>query len=209
MRLDDCLTADETSIVRELGKRCLIIRERMATSLQSGRIPGDQGEEETEDGEDEDEGNEEVQEFIVAQDEGTIATSATELPDQTPDSLTAPEIEAVVVPEETPQHEVTPEPIPPLKAENFAETKETKGLGLASRLKATLQSIQNRRLQELQQPGQKHQPSRNAPILRTVDSLSQPDTFGVLDMVISIVGDFYGQKDLLADRKTPIHLSAS
>ncbi|PWW79928.1 hypothetical protein C7212DRAFT_341080 [Tuber magnatum] len=209
MRLDDCLTADETSTVRELGKRCLIIRERMAIALQSGRIPDDRGEEEAEDGEDE-EGNEEAQEFIAVQDEGTLATSATELPKQTPDPLTALENEVVVESGVTAQHEATtPEPIPFLKVETLAETEQSKGLELASRLKATLQSIQNQRFQEPPQSRQEHQPKHNTPVSQTADTLSQPDTFGVLDMVISVVGDFYGQKDLLADRKTPIHLSAS
>ncbi|KAG0138578.1 hypothetical protein HOY82DRAFT_545268 [Tuber indicum] len=206
MRLDDCLTADETSIVRELGKRCLIIRERMAIALQGGRIPDDQREEEAEGDEDE-EGNEEVQGSSVEQDEGAVVAGAAEQLEQAPDPTTAPEIEAAVESEVTPQREATPEIIPFLQAEKRAETEEANGL--ASRLKSTLQSVQNRKLQEPPQPGQKHQSEPNAPVSQTVDTLSQSDTFGVLDMVISLVGDFYGQKDLLADRKTPIHLSAS
>jgi len=206
MRLDDCLTADETSIVRELGKRCLIIRERMAIALQGGRIPDDQREEEAEGDEDE-EGNEEVQGSNAEQDEGAVVAGAAEQLEQAPDPPTAPEIEAAVESKVTPQREATPEIIPLPQVEKRAETEEANGL--ASRLKATLQSIQNRKLQEPPQPGQKHQSEPNAPVSQTVDALSQSDTFGVLDMVISLVGDFYGQKDLLADRKTPIHLSAS
>jgi len=215
VRLDDCLTADETSIVRELGKRCLIIRERMAISLQGGRVPDDQREEEgDEEGggeyDEDEEGNEGVQEFNTVQGGDTVAAVATQQPEQTLGSPATPKVEEIVESEATPQHGVTLESIPPLQAEKHAETEEAGGLGLASRLRAALQSARERKAQEEPpQPGQKHQSKPNAPALQTVDTLSQSDTLGVLDMVISLVGDFYGQKDLLADRKTPIHLPAS
>ena len=241
VRLDDCLTADETSIVRELGKRCLIIRERMAISLQGGRVPDDQREEEEEAECDEDEGgNEGVQELNTVQGGGTVAAAATQQPEQILDSPITPKVEEIVKSEVTPQHGVTqqpeqildppitpkveeivksevtlqhgvtPEAIPLFQAETPAETKEAGGLELASRLKATLQSIKTRKAQEGPlQSGQEHQSKPNAPVLQTADTLSQSDIFAVLDMVISLVGDFYGQKDLLSDRKAPIHLPAS
>ena len=209
VRLDDCLTADETSIVRELGKRCLIIRERMAISLQGGRVSDDQREEEAECDEDE-EGNEGVQELNTVQDGGTVAVVATQQPEQILDSPIAPKVEEIAKSEVTPQHGVTLESIPLFQAENPAETKEAGGLELASRLKATLQSIKTRKAQEGPlQSGQEHQSKPNTPVLQTADTLSQSDTFAVLDMIISLVGDFYGQKDLLSDRKAPIHLPAS
>ena len=210
VRLDDCLTADETSIVRELGKRCLIIRERMAISLQGGRVPDDQREEEEAECDEDEEGNEGVQELNTAQDGGTAAAAATQQPEQTLDSPATLKVEEIVKSEVTPQHEVTLESIPLLQIEKSAEAKEAGGLELASRLRGNLQFIKNRKAQEGPlQSGQEHQSKPNAPALQTADTLSQPDTFAVLDMVISLVGDFYGQKDLLADRKTSILLSTS
>lgn len=210
VRLDDCLTADETSIVRELGKRCLIIRERMATSLQGGRIPDDQKEEEEAEYDEDEEGNEGVRELNTVQAGDTVAAAATQQPEQTLDSPTTPKVEEVVKSEVTPERGVTLESIPLLQVEKPAETKEAGGLELASRLRATLQSMRNRKAQEGPlQSGQEHQSKPNALVLQTSDTLSQSDTFAVLDMVISLVGDFYGQKDLLSDRKAPIHLPAS
>lgn len=210
VRLDDCLTADETSIVRELGKRCLIIRERMAISLQGGRVPDDQREEEEAECDEDEEGNEGVQELNTAQGGDTAAAAATQQPEQTLDSPTTLKAEEIVKSEVTPQHEVTLESIPLLQIEKSAEAKEAGGLELASRLRGNLQFIKNRKAQEGPlQSGQEHQSKPNAPALQTADTLSQPDTFAVLDMVISLVGDFYGQKDLLADRKTSILLSTS
>ncbi|RPA94334.1 hypothetical protein L873DRAFT_1793011 [Choiromyces venosus 120613-1] len=212
MRLDDCLTADETSIVRELGKRCLIIRERMAIALQGGTITDDQREEEVEDDDDDEEGeegNEEVREPNIAQDKDTIVAVATEQIEQTQFSPTAPEIEAIVKSEVAPQTEATLEPMPFLQVEKLADTEEAETPGITSRLRAALQAIRNQKLQAgPPQSEQKNNSKLNPPIVQSADTLSQSDTLGVLDMVVSLVGDFYGQKDLLADRKTPVHLSA-
>lgn len=177
VRLDNCLTAEEVCIVRDLGKRCVIIRERMAmrgeytgfdnrdqadegSTVEEGEVEEkgverggmEEGEvEETEEGDAKEEGEAEEMEEGEVEDKGVDRERAADIP---------PIASGIV-----PGHQDKPhEPEPGNRGSMDSPT------------------------------GDKDPPSFL-------------DTLATLDMVVSLVGDFYGQRDLLAQRKTALHSS--
>lgn len=228
VRCEVCLTAEEVAVVRGVGKRALVVRKVLCTGGWKGKEEGDKGSDwdgeepegwveeggkEKEEGEVEEEGGEleRAKEKAIRalmgeqnvyanpdaidlglddglEDEpGVTVNVSKEALSANPDAinLDAEDPIGTAVPEVKPEpvHEAKPAPAGPVPAvdTNFDTPNPEVG---ANTTEINIEPIP---------------PPRPAPVQRK--EMSLVDTLGALDMVISIVGDFYGQRDLLSERE--------
>ncbi|KAH0607416.1 uncharacterized protein H6S33_002450 [Morchella sextelata] len=189
VRLDECLTADEIYVVRELGKKCLKIRKGMI-DMKVGWDEGGHGDEEEEPEQDDEELEnepEDAEEAVQAQEQpeegecssdpepvSTVPAAATPTPNPAEISLDDDEEAPASNPAEiaidntaNPAAEDTAVYDPPIKIEEIPPSP----------------------------------PRSPKPSTEGIKEHSYADIIGALDMIISVVGGFFGQRDLLLERE--------
>lgn len=211
VRCEICLTAEEVSVVRELGKRALSVRERIVSG-EGGHWREEAREEtmeiEEKEGEEEEDpvgwvepGEEEERE------EGEVEGGESD--NAKFDQATVKEpMKMVSRIREGEQVEIESE-VKTKPSENFVANPDSIDLDLADEPEVAAN------LDVTPSPGKTNlgpdplgppspipipAPQASVPNVSRREERTLADTLGALDMVISIVGDFFGQRDLLGER---------
>lgn len=201
VRCEICLTAEEASVVRELGKRALSVRGRIVGG-ESGHWREEAREERMET--EEEKGGEEEEDpvgWVEPVDEEEREEGEVEGGESDNDKGVSKVREG---------GQVEPEPEAKTKpSENFVANPDSIDLDLAdepevaANLDVTASPGEtNLGPDPLGPPSLALIPALPASVPNTLrrEKRTLADTLGALDMVISIVGDFFGQRDLLGER---------
>jgi chemotaxis protein histidine kinase CheA len=183
-RFEETRAADESVVVRELGKAAVASLKALKEGIEAAEV---EAEAEAEEEYEEEVLEEEVTEEAAAEgDDGAY---------QPPEFMGEPS---------NAEEALTAKPAPEEPEEGELEEGEEMEVDVAKPTIEAPEEPEEGELEEGEEPEPKTEaPKQEAPATTVeVDHqvLSLEDTMASLDMIISIVGDFFGQRDLLEDR---------